>query len=203
MRAENGKRAAGSCSIVAAALGTHCCNHGRVQCSRCSQFTAGKETIMATKSIPDGYHTVTPYLIVKGAAAAIEFYKRVFGATELMRMPSPDGRIGHAEIKIGDSAIMLADEHPEMGYLSPQSLGGTAVSMMVYVDRVDDVFKRAVETGAKEMRPVEDQFYGDRSGTLQDPYGHTWTIATHMEDIAPEEMRKRAEKFMQKQKANA
>jgi len=158
---------------------------------------------MATKSIPDGYHTVTPYLIVKGAAAAIEFYKRVFGATELMRMPSPDGRIGHAEIKIGDSAIMLADEHPEMGYLSPQSLGGTAVSMMVYVDRVDDVFKRAVETGAKEMRPVEDQFYGDRSGTLQDPYGHTWTIATHMEDIAPEEMRKRAEKFMQKQKANA
>lgn len=158
---------------------------------------------MATKSIPDGYHTVTPYLIIKGAAAAIEFYKRVFGATELMRMPSPDGRIGHAEIKIGDSAIMLADEHPEMGYRSPQSLGGTAVSMMVYVDRVDDVVKRAVEAGAKEMRPVENQFYGDRSGTLQDPYGHTWTIATHMEDIPPEEMRKRAEKFMQAQKANA
>jgi PhnB protein len=167
------------------------------------QFTASKETIMATKSIPDGYHTVTPYLIIKGAAAAIEFYKRVFGATELMRMPSPDGRIGHAEIKIGDSAIMLADEHPEMGYRSPQSLGGTAVSMMVYVDRVDDVVKRAVEAGAKEMRPVENQFYGDRSGTLQDPYGHTWTIATHMEDIPPEEMRKRAEKFMQAQKANA
>jgi PhnB protein len=98
---------------------------------------------------------------------------------------------------------MLADEHPEMGYRSPQSLGGTAVSMMLYVDRVDEVFKRAIETGAKELRPVEDQFYGDRSGTLNDPFGHTWTIATHMEDIPPEEMRKRAEKFMQKQKANA
>jgi PhnB protein len=154
--------------------------------------------IMATKAIPDGYHSVTPYLIVKGAAAAIDFYKRAFGATELMRMPSPDGRIGHAEIKIGDSAIMLADEHPQMGYRSPQTLGGSAVSMMVYVDRVDDVFKKAVEMGAKELQPVQDQFYGDRSGTLQDPFGHTWTIATHMEDIPPEEMRKRAEKFMQK-----
>jgi len=156
---------------------------------------------MATKAIPDGYHSVTPYLIIKGAAAAIDFYKRAFGATELMRMPSPDGRIGHAEIKIGDSAIMLADEHPQMGYRSPQTLGGSAVSMMVYVDRVDDVFKKAVEMGAKELQPVQDQFYGDRSGTLQDPFGHTWTIATHMEDIPPEEMRKRAEKFMQK--ANA
>jgi PhnB protein len=153
--------------------------------------------IMATKAIPDGYHSVTPYLIVKGAAAAIDFYKRAFGATELMRMPSPDGRIGHAEIKIGDSAIMLADEHPQMGYRSPQTLGGSAVSMMVYVDRVDDVFKKAVEMGAKELQPVQDQFYGDRSGTLQDPFGHTWTIATHMEDIPPEEMRRRAEKFMQ------
>ncbi len=158
---------------------------------------------MATKTIPDGYHSVTPYLIIKGAAAAIEFYKRAFGATELMRMPSPDGRIGHAEIKIGDSAIMLADEHPQMGYKSPQSLGGSAVNMMVYVDRVDDVFKQAVEAGARELQPVKDQFYGDRSGTLQDPFGHTWTIATHTEDIPPEEMRKRAEKFMQKQKANA
>jgi PhnB protein len=157
--------------------------------------------IMATKAIPDGYHSVTPYLIIKGAAAAIDFYKRAFGATELMRMPSPDGRIGHAEIKIGDSAIMLADEHPQMGYRSPQTLGGSAVSMMVYVDRVDDVFKKAVEMGAKELQPVQDQFYGDRSGTLQDPFGHTWTIATHMEDIPPEEMRKRAEKFMQKASA--
>jgi PhnB protein len=164
-------------------------------------FTPSKEMIMATKAIPDGFHSVTPYLIIKGAAAAIDFYKRAFGATELMRMPSPDGRIGHAEIKIGDSAIMLADEHPQMGYRSPQTLGGSAVSMMVYVDRVDDVFKKAVEMGAKELQPVQDQFYGDRSGTLQDPFGHTWTVATHMEDIPPEEMRKRAEKFMQKASA--
>jgi PhnB protein len=153
------------------------------------------------KSIPDGYHSVTPYLILKGAAAAIDFYKRAFGATELMRMASPDGRIGHAEMKIGDSAIMLADEHPAMGYRSPQSLGGAGVSLMVYVERVDDVFRKAVAAGAKELQPVKDQFYGDRSGTLQDPFGHTWTIATHMEDIPPEEMRRRAEKFMQQQKA--
>ena len=152
---------------------------------------------MATKAIPDGYHSVTPYLIVKGAAAAIDFYKHAFGATELMRMPSPDGRIGHAEIKIGNSAVMLADEHPQMGYKSPHSLGGFAVSMMLYVERVDDVFKKALQLGAKELQAVKDQFYGDRSGTLQDPFGHTWTIATHIEDIAPEEMRKRAEKFMQ------
>jgi PhnB protein len=156
---------------------------------------------MATQSVPDGYHSVTPYLIVKGAADAIEFYKRAFGASELMRMPSPDGRIAHAEIKIGDSTIMLADEHPEMGYRSPQSLGGAGVSMMVYVERVDEVFKSSVANGAKELQPVKDQFYGDRSGTLRDPFGHTWTIATHVEDIAPDEMRKRAEQFMKK--ANA
>ena len=193
MQAEGGKRAAESCSIVATAAAYNAV--------AAPQFTTNEETIMATKAIPDGYHSVTPYLIIKGAAAAIDFYKRAFGATELMRMPSPDGRIGHAEIKIGDSAIMLADEHPQMGYRSPQSLGGAGVSMMVYVERVDDVFKRAVEMGAKELQPVQDQFYGDRSGTLQDPFGHTWTIATHMEDIPPEEMRRRAEKFMQK--ANA
>jgi PhnB protein len=152
---------------------------------------------MATKPIPDGYHSITPYLIVNGAAKAIDFYKRAFGAVELMRMPGPDGKIGHAEIKIGDSAIMLADEHPEMGYRGPQSLGGTAVSMMVYVERVDDVFGRAVAGGAKELQPVKDQFYGDRSGTLQDPFGHKWTVATHVEDVPPEEMRRRAEKFMQ------
>lgn len=152
---------------------------------------------MATKTIPDGYHSVTPYLIIKGAASAIDFYKRAFGATELMRMPSPDGTIGHAEIKIGDSTIMLADEHPQMGYRSPQSLGGAGVSLMIYLDQVDDVFKRAVAAGAKELQPVKDQFYGDRSGTLQDPFGHVWTIATHVEDISPEEMRTRVEKFMQ------
>ena len=152
---------------------------------------------MATKPIPDGYHSITPYLIVNGAAKAIDFYKRAFGAVELMRMPGPDGKIGHAEIKIGDSAIMLADEHPEMGYRGPQSLGGTAVSMMVYVERVDDVFGRALAGGAKELQSVKDQFYGDRSGTLQDPFGHKWTVATHVEDVPPEEMRRRAEKFMQ------
>ena len=156
---------------------------------------------MTTKSIPDGYHSVTPYLIIKGAADAIDFYKRTFGAAELMRMPRPDGKIGHAEIRIGDSAIMLADEHLEMGHRSPQSLGGAGVSLMVYVERVDDVFKRAIASGAKEVQPVKDQFYGDRPGTLRDPFGHTWTIATHIEDIPPEEMRRRADQFMQQ--ANA
>ena len=114
-----------------------------------------------------------------------------------MRMPGPDGRLGHAEIRIGDSVIMLADEHPEMGYRSPQSLGGAGVSLMVYVDRVDEVFNRAVTGGAKELQSVKNQFYGDRSGTLQDPFGHTWTVATHVEDVPPDEMRRRAEKFMQ------
>jgi PhnB protein len=152
---------------------------------------------MATKPIPDGYHSVTPYLIVKGGADAINFYKRAFGAVELMRMASPDGRIGHAEIKIGDSVMMLADEHPEMGHRSPQSLGGAGVSLMVYVDKVDEVFRQAVASGAKELQPLKNQFYGDRSGTLEDPFGHQWTLATHIEDVAPDEMRRRAEKFMQ------
>ena len=156
---------------------------------------------MATKAIPDGYHSVTPYLIIKGAAAAIDFYKRVFGAVEVMRMPSPEGRIGHAEIRIGDSPIMLADEHLEMGHRSPQSLGGAGVSLMIYIERVDEVFKRAVAGGAKELQPIKDQFYGDRSGTLQDPFGHTWTVATHVEDVPPDEMRRRAEKSMQGAKA--
>jgi PhnB protein len=152
---------------------------------------------MATKSIPDGYHSVTPYLIVKGAADALKFYKRAFGAAELMRMANPDGRIGHAEMRIGDSVVMLADEHPEIGHRGPQSLGGVAVSLVVYVDHVDEVFKQALAGGAKEIRPLKDQFYGDRSGTLQDPFGHQWTLATHIEDVAPEELRRRAEKSMQ------
>jgi PhnB protein len=152
---------------------------------------------MATKSIPDGYHSVTPYLIVKGAADAINFYKRVFGAVELMRMASPDGRIGHAELRMGDSIVMLADEHPEMGHRSPQSLGGTGVTLLLYVDRVDEVFRQAVADGAKELQPLKNQFYGDRSGTLQDPFGHRWTLATHIEDIAPDEMHRRAEKLKQ------
>lgn len=152
------------------------------------------------KAIPEGYQSVTPYLIVKGASDAIEFYKRAFGATELMRMPSPDGRIGHAELGIGDSKVMLADEYPEMGYRSPQSLGGAGVSLMLYLDKVDEVFARALAAGAKELQPVKDQFYGDRSGTLQDPFGHVWTIGTHVEDVPPDEMRRRAEEYMQQEK---
>jgi PhnB protein len=144
------------------------------------------------KPIPDGYHTATPYLIVKGAAQAIEFYKKAFGATELMRMPQPGGKIGHAEIKIGDSPIMLADESPDVGAHSPQSIGGSPVSIMLYVEDVDRIFSQAVAAGAKVKRPVADQFYGDRTGGIEDPFGHLWYIATHKEDVSPEEMRKRA-----------
>ena len=144
------------------------------------------------KPIPEGYHTVTPYLIIKDAAKAIDFYKKAFGATELFRFPQPDGRIGHAELKIGDSPIMLADEFPEMGYRSPQSLGGSPVSILLYVDDVDTLFSKAVAAGGKLQRPVEDKFYGDRSGSLEDPFGHVWHIATHKEDVTPEEMHKRA-----------
>ena len=144
------------------------------------------------KPIPEGYHSVTPYLSIKGAAAAIDFYKQVFGATELFRMAGPDGKIGHAEIKIGDSPIMLADEYPEMEFVSPQTLGGSPIGLMIYVDDVDTMFKNAISGGAKEIKPLENQFYGDRSGTLKDPFGHVWTVATHIEDIAPEEMERRA-----------
>jgi PhnB protein len=146
----------------------------------------------ATKPIPEGYHSATPYLIVKGAAEAIDFYKRALGATELLRMADPKGGIAHAEIKIGDSVIMLADEHPDMGYRGPRSLGGSAVSIMLYVADVDGTFERAVKAGAKAQRPVGNQFYGDRSGTLEDPFGHIWTISTHVEDVAPEELKRRA-----------
>jgi PhnB protein len=151
---------------------------------------------MATKPIPEGYRTATPYLIIKGAADAIAFYKRAFGATELLRMADPQGRVGHAEIKIGDSVIMLADEHPAMGYRGPRSLGGSSVSILLYLEDVDAVFERALKAGAKAQRPVADQFYGDRSGTLEDPFGHVWTVATHVEDVAPEEMKRRAEAAM-------
>jgi PhnB protein len=146
---------------------------------------------MAVKSVPDGYHTVTPYLIIDGAAQAIEFYKRAFGAAETVRMPDPKGRIAHAEIKIGDSMIMLADEHPEMGHRGPRTLGGTSVSILLYVPDVDTVFDRAIKAGAKSQRPVADQFYGDRMGTLEDPFGHVWTIGTHIEDVSAEEMKRR------------
>jgi PhnB protein len=146
---------------------------------------------MAVKSIPDGYHSVTPYLLVRGAARAIDYYKKAFGAEELMRMDAPGGKIGHAEIKIGNSPIMLADEHPERGHKSPETVGGSSVMLMIYIDDVDTVFKRALAAGGKEVQPLKDQFYGDRSGTLTDPFGHTWTVATHKEDVAPEEMERR------------
>jgi len=146
----------------------------------------------AVKPIPEGYHSVTPYLIISGAADAIEFYKKAFGAIELLRMPYPDGKIGHAEIKIGDSPIMLADEVPDMKYLSPKTLGGSPVSILLYVEDVDTVFNRAVAAGATQDRPVEDKFYGDRAGSLIDPFGHTWHLATHKEDVTPEEMERRS-----------
>ena len=148
---------------------------------------------MTAKPIPDGYHTATPYLIVQNAAAAIEFYKRAFGATELMRLTDPRGKVGHAEIKIGDSPIMLADEMPEMGFRSPQSIGGAGISLLLYVEDVDTRFRQATGAGAKVLRPVQDQFYGDRSGTLEDPFGHVWTLATHTEDVSMEEINRRAE----------
>jgi PhnB protein len=143
------------------------------------------------KPIPDGYHTVTPYLIVQGAAKAIDFYKQAFGATEIMRMPMPDGKIAHAEIKIGDSPVMLADESPQMGYRNPKALGGTPVSLLIYVEDVDTVFERAVSSGGTPVRPVKDQFYGDRTGTLTDPFGHVWSISTHKEDVSSDEMQRR------------
>jgi PhnB protein len=146
---------------------------------------------MSVKPIPDGYHTVTPYLIVKGAAEALEFYKRAFGATEIMRFPMPDGRVGHAEMKFGDSIVMLADEFPQMGAVSPQTLGGTPFGLCLYVPNVDELFAQAVAAGAKVERPVTNQFYGDRAGTVLDPFGHKWTITTHVEDVSHEEMQKR------------
>ena len=152
---------------------------------------------MPVKAIPTPYHSVTPYLIVKGGAEAIEFYKKALGARERMRIPAPEGKVGHAELEIGDSIVMLADEFPEMQALSPKTLGGTPVSFCIYVDNVDARFQQAIAAGGKETRPVKDQFYGDRSGTLEDPFGHTWTIATHVEDVSPEEMARRAEKQMQ------
>lgn len=152
---------------------------------------------MAVKPIPDGYHSVTPYLIIKNSATkAIDFYKKAFGAEELVRMPGPGGTIGHAEIKIGDSPIMLADEVEGMGYKSPASLGGTPVSLMIYVKDVDKTYKRAISAGGKEDRPLTNQFYGDRSGTLTDPFGHVWTVATHIEDVQPEEMDRRMKEMM-------
>jgi PhnB protein len=149
---------------------------------------------MSVKPIPEGYHSVTPYLSVGGAAEAIRWYETAFGATEALRLPMGD-KIGHAEIKIGDSFVMLSDEWPEMGLLGPKSRGGTTVSLMIYVDDSDAVFARAIEAGATEERAVQDQFYGDRSGTLVDPFGHRWTISTHVEDVPEDEIQRRMATF--------
>lgn len=144
------------------------------------------------KPIPDGYSVVSPYLCVRGAARALDFYRQVLGATERMRLDMPGGQIGHAELQLGDSIIMLADEAPEMGFRSPEAHGGSPVTLHVYVEDVDAVEARAVAHGAKITRPVQNQFYGDRSGTFVDPFGHTWNIATHIEDLTGEEIQRRA-----------
>jgi PhnB protein len=148
------------------------------------------------KPIPDDYPRVTPYLIVDDGGAAIDFYCSVLGASERVRMGAPGGKVGHAELSIGDSMIMLADEAPEMGARSPRTVGGTPVSLHVYVENVDDVFDRAVQAGARSLRPVEDRFYGDRSGQFEDPFGHRWDVSSHVEDVPAEEMAKRAEEAM-------
>ena len=141
---------------------------------------------MTVKAIPDGYHSITPYLIVGGAAEAIEFYKQAFGAVEHLRLNSPDGKVAHAEMKIGNSIVMMGESCPEYNTRDPKQLGGTPVGLMIYVEDVDSVFARALSVGGTELRPVQDQFYGDRSGTLTDPFGHQWTISTHKEDLSQE-----------------
>jgi len=143
--------------------------------------------------IPKDYNSVTPYLVIRGAARAIDFYKKVLGAVETVRMPGPDGKIGHAELKIGNSHVMLADESPQMGpgHTAPETVGGSPVSLYVYLPDVDRVVQRAKDEGAKILKPVQDQFYGDRSGFFQDPFGHLWGIATHVEDVSPEQMKER------------
>jgi len=151
------------------------------------------------RSIPAGYHTITPCLAINGAARAIEFYKKAFGASELMRFAHGD-KIGHAELQIGDSKIMISDEFPEMGVRGPQTVGGSPTAIYLYVDNVDSVTDRALTQGATSVRPVEDKFYGDRSGTIQDPFGHVWHLATHKEDVPEDELKKRAEAFMRQQK---
>jgi len=150
------------------------------------------------KPVPAGYHTITPCLAINGAARAIEFYKKAFGATELMRFAHGD-KIGHAELQIGDSKIMISDEFPEMGVRGPQTVGGSPMAIYLYVDNVDAVTDRALTQGATSVRPVEDKFYGDRSGTIQDPFGHVWHLATHKEDVPEEELKKRAATFMKQQ----
>ena len=157
-------------------------------------------TTKAKSAIPSGYHSVTPYLIVRGAAKAIDWYKDALQAEEMFRMDGPGGTIAHAEIKMGDSVLMLADEHPDMGARGPLSIGGTPVGLMIYVTDCDAVFARATKAGATIERPLADQFYGDRSGSIVDPFGHKWTIATHVEDLSPEEIGQRHDEWVAKQK---
>ena len=155
---------------------------------------------MAAMAIPEGYHSVTPYLIVDGAEEAIRFYERAFGATEMLRLPM-GGKIGHAEVRIGDSIVMLSDEWPDYGKLGPASRGGATSSLMIYLEDVDAAFERAIAAGATLERPVEDQFYGDRSGTVTDPFGHSWTLSTHVEDVAEDEMQRRMVEFTRQAEA--
>jgi PhnB protein len=155
------------------------------------------------KPIPDGFHSVTPYLTLRNASQAIEFYKRAFGAQERFSMPGPDGKVAHAEIMIGNSILMLGEECPQMGNQSPEALQGSPVGMAVYVENVDDVFNRAVKAGATVKEEVSDKFWGDRAGSLTDPFGHKWTILTHKEDVQPQEMKKRMEQMFKKEMATA
>jgi PhnB protein len=155
---------------------------------------------MTANPIPDGYHSVTPYLIIDGAADALAFYERAFGAEEVLRFPSGD-KIAHAEIRIGDSIVMLADEFPDMGHLGPKSRGGSSVGLMIYLADVDAAFAKALAAGATELKPLQDQFYGDRSGSVTDPFGHQWTLATHVEDVSEEEMQRRMAAMRQGEKA--
>jgi PhnB protein len=151
---------------------------------------------MPVKPKPDAYANVTPYLIVEGGSKAIDFYKEAFGAVERMRMPQPDGKLGHAEIQIGDSVVMLADAVPKMDVKAPGAYGGSPVHLLLYVDDVDRSFEKALSLGATVVRPLADQFYGDRTGTLKDPFGHQWSLATHVEDVSEEELGRRFEKMM-------
>lgn len=144
------------------------------------------------RPIPKGYSSITPYLVVDGADKAIAYYKKVFSAKEIFRMPAPGGKIGHAEIRIGDSVVMLADEWPQMGFKGPKAYGGAAVSILLYVEKCDVVYKKALANGGTEIKPMQDQFYGDRSGTFIDPFGHMWTVATHVKDVSPKDMKKAA-----------
>src|SRR5262245_39505913 len=160
------------------------------------------EASMSVKAIPDGYHTITPNLVVRDAAAALSFYQKALGAEELLRMPGPGGKVMHAEVQIGNSKLMLADEMPEMGNKGPKTLGGSPCTFYVYVNNVDAAWKRAVDAGATVVMPLEDMFWGDRTGKLEDPYGHQWMLAQHIKDLTPAEMKAGQEAFEAKMKAN-